>query len=397
MATTFVGSDSALELRKFVAPEFVFGLDARRLVGRYAQNVGARKVLLVTDRELYTGTPWVEEAVATLVAADVPCVVFDRVSPNPRSAEVMAGAACYARERCNAVVAVGGGSVMDCAKGIGIVCSNGGSVLDFEGVDRIARPMPPLICIPTTSGTASEVSQFSIILDETRRTKIAIVSKAAVPDVGLVDPATTTTMDPYLTACTGMDALTHAVEAFVSNASSPITDLHALEAIRLIHEALPAVIAEPGDMLWRGRMMLGSLEAGLAFSNAILGAVHAMVVHAQDGLCDLSITGPSRITEVRDGAIHTYTIDPETFGLRRASLDHLKVDSPAASAAAVRAVLAGDAGPRRDMVLLNAAAALVVANRANDLPAGIARAAEAIDSRAAATTLAKWIELSRSA
>jgi len=149
------------------------------------------------------------------------------------------------------------------------------------------------------------------------------------------------------------------------------------------------------------RQLLGvprpELTETLARALARLGAVHAMVVHAQDGLCDLSITGPSRITEVRDGAIHSYTIEPETFGLRRASLDHLKVDSPAASAAAVRAVLEGDAGPRRDMVLLNAAAALVVANRASDLPAGIAQAAEAIDSRAAATTLAKWIELSRSA
>jgi alcohol dehydrogenase class IV len=286
MTAAVVGLDPAMELRKFVAPEFVFGLDARKLVGRYAQNLGARKVLLVTDRRLGSETAWVGEAVSALVAADVPCVVFDTVSPNPRSAEVMAGAACYASERCNAVVAVGGGSVMDCAKGIGIVCSNGGNILDFEGVDRIRRPMPPLICIPTTAGTASEVSQIAVILDEGRKTKIGIVSKATVPDVGLIDPATTTTMDPYLTACTGMDALTHAVEAFVSNASSPITDLHALEAIRLIHGALPAVMAEPDDMRWRGQMMLGSLQAGLAFSNAILGAVHAMA-HSLGGYFDL--------------------------------------------------------------------------------------------------------------
>ncbi len=285
-ATVFVEPDSLLELRKFVAPEFVFGLEARKLVGRYAQNVGARKVLLVTDRILHATTPWVKETAATLAEYGVPCVVFDAVSPNPRSAEVTAGAALYERERCNAVVAVGGGSVMDCAKGIGIVCSNGGSILDFEGVDRIGRPMPPLICVPTTSGTASEVSQFTIILDESRKTKIAIVSKATVPDIGLVDPATTTTMSPYLTACTGMDALTHAVEAFVSNASSPITDLHALEAIRLIHGALPEVIARPDDIAWRGRMMLGSLQAGLAFSNAILGAVHAMA-HSLGGFLDL--------------------------------------------------------------------------------------------------------------
>ncbi len=319
------GFDSALELRKFVAPEFVFGLDARRLVGRYAQNVGARKVLLVTDRRLNTTTPWVEEAVAELVGSDIPCVVFDNVSPNPRSAEVMAGAACYARERCNAVVAVGGGSVMDCAKGVGIVCSNGGNILDFEGVDRIRRPMPPLICIPTTSGTASEVSQVAVILDEGRKTKIGIVSKATVPDVGLVDPMTTTTMDPYLTACTGMDALTHAVEAFVSNASSPITDLHALEAIRLVRSALPAVMAAPDDIRWRGKMMLASLQAGLAFSNAILGAVHAMAhslggyLDLPHGECNAVLLGP--VMEANFiAARERYAVIGEVFGLSFAGL-----------------------------------------------------------------------------
>lgn len=289
---------STLEMRKFVAPEFVFGLDARLLVGRYAQNVGARRVLLVTDRPLHEGTAWVKEAVATLAEVGIPCRIFDVVSPNPRSAEVMAGAGVYARERCNAIVAVGGGSVMDCAKGIGIVCSNGGNILDYEGVDRIGRPMPPLICIPTTSGTASEVSQFTIILDEARRVKIAIVSKAVVPDVGLVDPAATTTMDGHLTACTGVDALTHAVEAFVSNACSPITNLHAMEAIRLVREALPRVLAEPGSLEARGRMMLASLQAGLAFSNAILGAVHAMAhslggfLNLPHGECNAILLGP---------------------------------------------------------------------------------------------------------
>lgn len=277
---------SALELRKFVAPEFVFGLDARYLAGRYAQNVGARKVLLVTDKHLHSGTHWVQDIITVLNKENIPCIVFDDVSPNPRSAQVMAGAALYAQEHCNAIVAVGGGSVMDCAKGIGIVCSNGGHILSFEGVDRISRPMPPLICIPTTSGTASEVSQFTIILNEQRLTKIAIVSKAVVPDIGLVDPTTTTTMDHHLTACTGMDALTHAVEAFVSNASSPITDLHAIEAIRLVHEALPKVMAQPADLKWRAQMMLASLQAGLAFSNAILGAVHAMA-HSLGGFLDL--------------------------------------------------------------------------------------------------------------
>ncbi len=277
---------SFLELRKFVAPEFIFGVGARKLTGRYALNFGARKVLLVSDEFLYSKTPWVDEVEQSLKDAGISYVLFLQVSPNPRSGEIMKGAEVFKHEQCNGIVALGGGSVMDCAKGIGIVSVNGSHILDFEGVDRIPRPMPPLLCIPTTSGTASEVSQFTIILDEFRKCKIAIVSKAVVPDIGLLDPEVTVTMSPYLTACSGMDALTHAVEAYVSNASSSITDLHALEAIRLIWEALPEVIAQPTHLGWRAQALMASLQAGLAFSNAILGATHAMA-HSLGGFLDL--------------------------------------------------------------------------------------------------------------
>lgn len=278
---------SLLELRKFVAPEFVFGAGARHLAGRYAANFGARKVLLVTDETLYKQTPWVNDIQQALAGSGVHCLLYEKVSPNPRSAEVMKGAELFTREHCNAIVALGGGSVMDCAKGIGIVSANGGDITDFEGVDRISRAMPPLLCIPTTSGAASEVSQFAIILHEQRKTKISIVSKALVPDAALLDPEIAVTMDLYLTACSGMDALTHAIEAYVSNASSPVTDLHALEAIRLIWQALPEVIKKPDDIGWRAQMLMGSLQAGLAFSNAILGATHAMA-HSLGGFLDLA-------------------------------------------------------------------------------------------------------------
>jgi len=175
---------------------------------------------------------------------------------------------------------------MDCAKGIGIVSANGGHILEYEGIDMVPAPGPPLICIPTTAGTAADVSQFSIINNCQEKVKIAIISKTVVPDVALIDPETTLTMDPYLTACTGIDALVHAIEAFVSTANSPIFDLHALEAIRLIHSNLLATLAEPNNMGLREQMMLASLEAGLAFSNASLGAVHAMA-HSLGGYLDL--------------------------------------------------------------------------------------------------------------
>ena len=180
---------------------------------------------------------------------------------------------------------MGGGSPIDCAKGIGIVSSNRQPILEFEGVDKVEIPGPPLICIPTTAGTSADVSQFAIITDRQRRVKIAIISKAVVPEVALIDPVTTTTMDAALTACTGLDALVHAFEAFVSTAQSPITDLHALEAIRLVTAHLPTAIANPADLKARSPMMLASLHAGLAFSNASLGLVHAMA-HSLGGWLD---------------------------------------------------------------------------------------------------------------
>jgi alcohol dehydrogenase class IV len=273
------------EMRKFVAPEFIFGDGALDLVTRYARNFGARKPLIVTDAGVLAAG-WPGRVTTNLDEVGLDYAVFSQVSPNPRDAQVMAGAEFYREQGCDTVIAVGGGSPMDCAKAIGIVSTNRMHVLEFEGVDNVPEPGPPLICIPTTAGTSADVSQFSIINDCARKVKIAIISKTVVPDVALIDPATTTTMDPYLTACTGMDALVHAIEALVSTANSPIMDIHAIAAIRLIRENLPLVMQKPEDPELRGRMMLGSLEAGLAFSNASLGAVHAMA-HSLGGLLDM--------------------------------------------------------------------------------------------------------------
>jgi alcohol dehydrogenase len=278
-------SDVLLVLRKFLAPETVFGVGAGGLAGRYARNLGARKVLLVTDPGV-AGQPWFPGIMASLGEAGVEHVLFTEVHPNPRDVEVMHGADAYRTNGCDALVAVGGGSPMDCAKGISIVSANKRHILEFEGVDNVPNPGPPLICVPSTAGSSADVSQFAIINDTTRKVKITIVSKAGVPDAALIDPALTVTMGRALTADTGVDALTHAVEAYVSNAHGPITDLFALEAVRRIARHLPAAIENPEDLNARGGMMLGSMYAGLAFSNAILGAVHAMA-HSLGGLLDL--------------------------------------------------------------------------------------------------------------
>ena len=274
------------EIRKFVAPEFIFGADARLLAGRYARRLGGQRVLLISDPGVQAAG-WTEDVGSGLEQEGLAVTRFLGVSPNPRDTEVMEGAALFREAGCNLIVAVGGGSVMDCAKGVGIVAANGGSILAFEGVDQVPAPMAPLICIPTTGGTSADVSQFAIITDTRERVKIAIISKAVVPDVALIDPRTLLTMDAYLTACTGMDAMVHAIEAFVSNAHSPITDLHALEAIRLVSTHLRASTGAPADLELRTQIMLASLQAGLAFSNASLGSVHAMA-HSLGGYMDLA-------------------------------------------------------------------------------------------------------------
>jgi alcohol dehydrogenase len=215
------------ELRKFVAPEFVIGTDARLLAGRYVKNYSSRHALVVTGPNIIRAG-WVRDVTNSLDEEGIRYTIFSGVTPNPRDTEVMEGAKVYAESGCDSIVAVGGGSPMDCAKGIGIVSSNRKNILEFEGVDNIAVPPPPLVCIPTTAGTGADVSQFAIINDTTRKVKIAIISKKIVPDIALIDPLPLTTLSPELTAHTGMDAITHSVEAYVSNASSPVTDIHAL-------------------------------------------------------------------------------------------------------------------------------------------------------------------------
>ena len=275
----------SFELRKFVAPEFIMGEGARLLAGRYAKNLGSEHVFIATGPKIIQAG-WVSDVIKGLNEEGIDHTVFSSITPNPRDDEAMTGAGIYQENGCDAIIAIGGGSPIDCAKGIGLVVSNRKHVLEFEGVDNVAVPPPPTICIPTTAGTGADVSQFSIINDTKRRTKIAIISKMIVPDIALVDPVPLTSLSPELTANTGMDAITHSVEAYVSNASSPVTDIQAMESIRLMCGHLPAAYANPDSLEERYQTMLGSLLAGLAFSNASLGAVHAMA-HSLGGYSDL--------------------------------------------------------------------------------------------------------------
>lgn len=274
-----------LNLRKFLVPEIVYGAGALALAGRHAGNLGATKALVVTDDGVVSAG-WADKVESRLRESGIPFVRFSDVTANPKDHEVMAGVEVYRREACDLILCVGGGSPMDCAKGIGIVVGNRRHIIEFEGIDEVELPGPPLIFIPTTAGSSADVSQFAIITNTVRQAKIAIISKMVVPDIALVDPETTVTMPGDLTAATGMDALCHAFEAFVSSAASAITDMAALQAVRLVVDNLPGAYENPLDMRCRDNMMMASLMAGLAFSNASLGLVHAMA-HSLGGLWNL--------------------------------------------------------------------------------------------------------------
>lgn len=273
------------EQRKFVVPEIVVGYESSLLIGRYLTHFGSKKTMVVTDPGI-SAQKWFNEILLQIKAYNIAYVVFDEVTSNPKDYETMLGAELFLAENCDSIVAIGGGSPMDCAKGIGIVSTNGGHILDYVGVDEIRLPGPPLLCIPTTAGTSADVSQFAIVTDSQKHIKKAIISKKVVPDLALIDVVPLMTMDPYLTACTGMDALTHAIEAYVSTASGPLTDIHALKAIDLVNRNLYQAVQKNRTLETMQNMLLASLHAGFAFSNASLGAVHAMA-HSLGGTLDL--------------------------------------------------------------------------------------------------------------
>lgn len=270
---------------KFHAPEIVFGQGSLGEVAHSALRLGARRPMVVTDAGLIE-TGWVAQLIQSLEDQGLEPTIWSALTPNPKDVEIEAGHASYQESECDVLVAIGGGSVMDAAKGIAVLAGNGGSILDYEGVDRATRPIPPLVMVPTTSGTGADVSQFCIVTDTARSRKITILGRGLVPDITVIDPRLLTTMPEWLNAATGLDALTHGIEAFVSLGHNQLTDHHALRAVTMVTSHLARTMDVPSDIVARTSMAQASLEAGLAFTNAILGATHAMS-HQVGGLLDL--------------------------------------------------------------------------------------------------------------
>ncbi len=278
-------SDRSCRASKFLVPEVIFGPGTLDELGGAARRMGGGRALVVSD-EGVMAAGWVERALPSLTRADVGFHIWHELTPNPKDHEVLRGVDAFLAGGADMVVAIGGGSCIDAAKAIAVLSANGGTVAQYAGIDRVPFPIPPLVMAPTTAGSGADVTQFCVITDTVRGSKLTIAGRALVPNVSIIDPLVLATMSESLTVYTGLDALSHAIEAYVSLAANFLSDVPALAAIGAVVEHLPAAVDRPGDLDALVGMARASFHAGLAFSSALLGATHA-ISHQIGGLTDL--------------------------------------------------------------------------------------------------------------
>jgi alcohol dehydrogenase len=272
-----------MEVRKFSIPEIIFGRGSLRYTGLCARRLGAEKVLLISDPGL-EAAGWVARVTGILDEEKLRWVYYGDVASNPRDHQIEAGAALYKEHGADVIIGLGGGSPMDAAKGIALVASNGGRIHDYEGANRIHRPLPPMVFIPSTAGSGSDISQFAIITDVKRRVKMSIISRTLVPNISIIDPLLLMTKTRTLIIAAAIDALCHGVESYVSKIASPFTELQSLKAIELIVQHLNSAV-ESRSIEDLEQLSTASTAAGMAFSNAGLGAEHA-ITHSLGGMFD---------------------------------------------------------------------------------------------------------------
>ena len=252
----------------------VFGEDTVERVGELAREIGARHVLLVTDKGIVAaGHP--ARAIGFIEAAGLHVTVFDEVRENPTTVDVDRCVAVAREAGIDLIVGLGGGSSMDTAKGANFILTNGGQILDYWGVGKATKPMLPLIAIPTTAGTGSECQSYALISDEQTHLKMACGDPKAAAKVAILDPLLTVSQPARVTACTGIDTLVHAVETAVTKKRTPLSAMYSRNAFRLCLGGLERVLRDPNDLEARGMMQLSAAFAGTAIENSMLGAAHA--------------------------------------------------------------------------------------------------------------------------
>lgn len=255
--------------------KIISGIGSTAEIIKELNDLHAKKVLLITDPGLVQAGV-AQQVVEMLKQAAVEVEIFDAVEPDP-SIQVATKAAEMAKNvKANVLIALGGGSAIDTAKSAALLVTNGGYLKDYAGVNKVVKPILPLIAVPTTAGTGSEVTIFAVMSDPEKQEKFTISGALIAPAVAVLDPLLTLKLPPSVTAFTGMDALTHAIEAFTSSIAQPATDALALSAIKLILKHLPVAVGRGDNIKARDGMLQASLLAGIAFNNAFLGLAHAI-------------------------------------------------------------------------------------------------------------------------
>lgn len=279
-----------------IPPVLIFGSGASEGVGEESRKLGVEKGLIVTDKVMVK-VGIVDGITKALEQNKVKYVIYDGVATEPTVEFVQEGLKTYKENGCDFLLAVGGGSAIDTAKAIAVMATNAGAIQDYQGLNKIPKEGVPLIAIPTTAGTGSEVSQFTIITDTKRDVKMLIGSPFVIPQEAIVDPLLTLLMPRGLTAATGIDALTHAIEAYVSVKAQPMSDIFCLSAIELISGNLRQAWANGNNIEPREKTMLGALQAGIAFSNSSVALVHGMsrpigaYFHVAHGVSNAALLG----------------------------------------------------------------------------------------------------------
>lgn len=259
----------------FVSSNVVFGKDAAKKLPEILKEYKAKNVMVVYDAGVKMAGI-ATKVLGEIEKADVKVTVFDGVIPNPTNEVVEEAAEIAKKENIDVFVAVGGGSSIDLTKAVNILMTNPGPIGQYGGIGMIKEDVLPLIAIPTTAGTSSEITNVVALTDTEAVCKYVIIDNKIVADRVIADPEFTRTMPPSVTAATGMDAITHAVESYISNMATPLTEYHSLKGLQIFYENLPKAVADGNDMHAREQMMLGCIIAGFGFSNANLGLVHGI-------------------------------------------------------------------------------------------------------------------------
>jgi len=279
-----------------IPPVLIFGSGASERVGEESRKLGVEKGLIITD-EVLINLGILDSIKQALSQAKVQFAIYSGVFTEPTVEFVQEGLKTYKQNGCDFLLAVGGGSAIDTAKAIAVMVTNVGSIEDYMGLNKIPKGGIPLIVIPTTAGTGSEVTQFTIITDTKRDVKMLIGSPFLIPQEAIVDPLLTLSMPRGLTAATGIDALTHAIEAYVSVKAQPMSDIFCLSAIELISGNLRQAWSNGNNIEAREKTMLGALQAGIAFSNSSVALVHGMsrpvgaYFHVAHGVSNATLLG----------------------------------------------------------------------------------------------------------